>query len=97
MFSPSGNAFPQFTTTAAGDTLGARTSATSSGFATSTNDGVFYVIEIEASQLEAAATYAGRAYFRVKCSDPSGATYASIAVILSGSRFAGDQNPTAIV
>ena len=37
--------------TAAGDTLGARTSASASGFATATTDGIFYVIELSAEEL----------------------------------------------
>lgn len=78
-------------TTAGGDTLGARTAATTSGFAASTNDGVFYVIDVDASQLSD-----GRPNLRVVASDPSGATFGAIVAILSGSRYAQEQSATAI-
>jgi hypothetical protein len=78
-------------TTAAGDTLGARTAATTAGFAASTNDGVFYVIEIDASQLTD-----GYPNLRVVLSDPSGATFGSITAFLSGSRYGEEQSATAI-
>lgn len=78
-------------TTAGGDTLGARTAATTSGFATSTNDGVFYVIEVDASQLSD-----GFPNMRLSFSAPSSTTLASITVILSGSRYAEEQSATAI-
>ena len=77
--------------TAAGDTLGARTSATSSGFATSTNDGVFYVIEFDAAELSD-----GYEWITVHMSDPGAATFASIGVVLSGARYAEVESPTAI-
>lgn len=78
-------------TTAAGDTLGARTAATTAGITGSTNDGVFYVIEIDAAELTD-----GYPYLRVSASDPSAATLYSAVAILSGSRYGGDQNATAI-
>lgn len=78
--------------TASGDTLGARTAATTSGFAASTNDGVFYVIEIDSQQL----TTDGYAKLRVALSDPSGATFASVIVVLSGARYGEEQSATVI-
>ena len=77
--------------TAGGDTLGALVAATTSGFIASTNDGVFYRIEIDASQLSD-----GRPNLRVVLSDPSGATFGAIWVELTGLRYAADQNATAI-
>lgn len=77
--------------TAGGDTLGARTAATTSGFAAGTADGIFYVIEIDASQLSD-----GFPCLRVALSDPSAATLAAVTVVLSGSRYAQEQSPTAI-
>ena len=54
-FTPSNSAAIPFDhyaeTTAGGDTLATRASATSAGITTSTNDGIMYVIEIDASQL----------------------------------------------
>lgn len=78
-------------TTAGGDTLGARTAATSSGFASGTNDGIFFVLEVDASQLTD-----GYPNLRVALTDPGAATLASVWAILSGPRYAGDQNATAI-
>ena len=77
--------------TAGGDTLGARTSATSSGFATATTDGIFYVIELDATELSD-----GSEWVTVHLSDPGAATFASIGVVLSGARYAEVEAPTAI-
>lgn len=78
-------------TTASGDTLGALTAATTAGFATSTNNGVFYVIEIDAAQLSD-----GYPYLQVEFSDPGAATFASAVAVLSGARYASDQSATEI-
>lgn len=78
-------------TTAAGDTLGDRTAATTAGFATSTNDSVTYVISIDASQLTD-----GYPYLVLKMSDPSAATLASAVAVLSGARYQQENTPTAI-
>jgi hypothetical protein len=79
-------------TTAAGDTLGARTAATTSGFATSTNDNVMYVIEVDASELTD-----GKPYLALKMSDPSAATVVGASAILTGRRYADKTGgPTAI-
>ena len=77
--------------TAAGDTTGARTAATSSGFATSTNDGVYYIIELNAEDLSD-----GSPWVTVHMSDPGSATFGSIGIILSGARYAEVEAPTAI-
>lgn len=77
--------------TASGDTLGARTAVTTSGVALSTNDGVFYVVEVDAPELTA-----GEPNMRAVLSDPSGATFGSVLAILSGARYAQDQSATAI-
>jgi hypothetical protein len=77
--------------TAAGDTLDGGTDVAAAGFATSLNNGVFYVIEIDAAELPA-----GKPCLRVAISDPGVATFGSVLAILSGARYAGDQNATAI-
>jgi hypothetical protein len=77
--------------TAAGDVLGARTAVAAAGFATSLSDGVFYVIEVDASELPA-----GKPNLRVAFTDPGAATFGSAVAILSGARYAGDQSATAI-
>jgi len=78
-------------TTAVGDTLGVRTAATTAGFATSTNDSITYVIEVDASQLTD-----GYPYLVLKLSDPSAATLVSAVAILSGARYAEETTQTAI-
>ncbi len=94
-FTPSNTtaiAFSYYSETAvAGDTLSARTAATSSGFATGTNDSICFVIEVDASQLTD-----GFPALRVALSDPGTATFASISVWLSGPRYAQEQSATAI-
>ena len=77
--------------TAAGDTLGARTSASASGFATATTDGIFYVIELSAEELSD-----GYPWGTVHMSDPGAATFASINVVLSGGRYQEVEGATAI-
>jgi len=77
--------------TAAGDTLSTRTSATAAGFATSTNNGVMYCINIKARELSQ-----GSNWLRVVFSDPSAETFGSVAVVLTGGRAQGDPTATAI-
>jgi len=78
-------------TTDAGDTLGARTAATTAGIDVSGNDNITYVIEIDASELTD-----GYPCLELKWSACGGATYGSAIAILSGARYAGDQSATAI-
>jgi len=80
-------------TTAAGDTLGTRTAVTvaSTGFDTSTNDGLIYVISVDAAELTD-----GYPYLVLKLTDPSAATLVSAVAILSGARYQKDGTPTAI-
>ena len=77
--------------TASGDTLGAKVSATTSGVAMSTNNNIFYVVEIDARQLSD-----GYDNLRVVFSNPSAACLVSVTAILTGSRYANDQNETQI-
>lgn len=80
-------------TTALGDTLGARTkAAAATGIDVSANDNIFYVIEIDASELTE-----DYGFLCIKWSNPGGSTIASAVAILSGSRYANDQSATAIV
>lgn len=76
--------------TAAGDTL-STASATTAGITGSTNDGVIYVISIDAAQLTD-----GRPNLRVVFSDPAAATLATVVAILSGARYQQEATPTAI-
>jgi len=77
--------------TAAGDTLSTVQSATTSGFAASTNDSITYVITVDSAQLSD-----GYPYLVLKASDPSAATLISAVAVLSGSRYGEDESPTAI-
>jgi hypothetical protein len=79
-------------TTAAGDTLGARTKAVAAtGIDVSANDNVMYVIDIKASELSE-----GYPNLILKWSVPGGAQLVSAVAILSGAKYGGDQSPTAI-
>lgn len=78
--------------TAAGDTLGARTAATTAGIDVSANDNITYIIEIDASQLTD-----GFPCLELKWSAPGGATLVSAVAVLTGARYAGAETPTAIV
>ena len=79
-------------TTAAGDTLGARTAATASGITSvSANDGIFYVIELDSAELAD-----GSPYVQVVIADSGNTTYAAILVVLSGGRDQRAQSSTVI-
>jgi len=79
-------------TTADGDTLGAKTVATTAGIAVSPNNNIFYVIEIDARELSD-----GSPWIEVSITDVStSANLASIVAVLSGSRFANAESATAI-
>jgi hypothetical protein len=84
------NLWKQETAGAANDVLGARTAVTASGFAPSANDGIFYVIEVDADLLPA-----GSPYVQLKIANGANSVIASALAILSGLRFAGESNPTA--
>lgn len=77
--------------TAGGDTLGARTAVAATGFATSLNNGVFYLIEVDAIELPA-----GKPNLRLALSNPAQSTIAAVHVTLTGARYGGDQSATAI-
>ena len=79
-------------TTAAGDTLGARTLAeAATGIDVSANDNITYVIEIDARELTD-----GYPCLELKWSAPGGATLVSAVAVLTGSRYAEDQSGTTI-
>lgn len=77
--------------TAAGDVLGARQQIASSGYTPSANDGIFYVIELDANEVPD-----GSPYVQVQLTNGSNSVIAATAVILSGARFAEMQSPTEI-
>jgi hypothetical protein len=74
------------------DTLGAKTPETAAGFVPSATAGIFYVIEIDASELPQ-----GSPYLQVVIANGANADFAAVIAILSGARFAEDQSPSEIV
>lgn len=78
-------------TTAAGDTLSALTAATSAGVTPSANDTIFYVIELDASELSD-----GSNFVQLQLTNGTNSVIASAVAILSGSRYAGTLSPTTI-
>ena len=78
-------------TTAAGDTLGARTTVENTGFALSANDNCIYVISIDAAELSD-----GYPVIQVEWANPEGSTLGSAVAILSGARYGSTESSTAI-
>jgi hypothetical protein len=74
------------------DTLGARTAVTSAGYTPPATDKIFYVIEIDASELPQ-----GSPYIQVVCADATNSVIASAAALLSGGRQVSDQSATVLV
>ncbi|MBS1803519.1 MAG: hypothetical protein JST28_09130 [Acidobacteria bacterium] len=81
--------YKQETAGAANDVLDAGTDVTAAGFTPSANDGIFYVIEVDAEQLPA-----GKPYVQLALANTSNSVIASAVAILSGLRYAGLSNPT---
>jgi hypothetical protein len=77
--------------TALGDTLGARTAVAAAGTTPSANDNIFYVIELDASELSD-----GYNFVELSLTNSANSVIGSAVAILSGARYAGDQSPTAI-
>lgn len=82
--------YKQETAGASNDVLSARTAVTSAGYTPSANDGIFYVIEIDAAELDAGSGN----YLQLQLTNGSNSVIASAAAILSGARFAETQSPT---
>lgn len=78
--------------TAAGDVLSARTDVAAAGYTPSANDGIFYVIEIDASELPQ-----GSPYLQVQLTNGVNSVIAACVAILSGARYEEAQSPTEIV
>ena len=76
---------------ALGDVLSTKKSALVTGMVPTATANIFYIIELEASQL-----VSGHIGFRFRQADPTGASIMSAVAILSGSRYAGPASPTAI-
>jgi len=86
--------YKQETAGASNDVLGARTAVTSAGYTPSANDGIFYVIEIDASELQGADNGTEGKYLQLQMTNGANSVIASALAILSGARFAETQSPT---
>lgn len=78
--------------TALGDTLGAKVAVANTGLVPSANNSVFYVIELDASELTD-----GFYWVELRLTNGSNSVIASAIAILSGSRYGNDQSVSAIV
>ena len=77
--------------TSLGDVLGAKVMATTSGFAPSANDNIFYVIEIDADELPE-----GKPWIELVIAAPASAILACAFAVLSDGRYEGPSSATAI-
>lgn len=69
--------------TADGDTLSAKQTATASGITPSANNGIMYIIVIDASQLSAT-----KPWIQVSFTNGTNSVIASISAVLTGARYA---------
>lgn len=81
--------YKQETAGAANDVLGARTAVAAAGYTPSTNDGIFYVIELDAEELAD-----GSPYVQVQLTNGTNSVIAAAIAVLSGARYAEVQSPT---
>jgi len=82
--------YKQETAGANQDVLSAKTAVTSAGYTPSANDNIFYVIEIDASELPD-----GSPYLQLQLTNGSNSVIASAVAVLSGSRYAEESSATA--
>jgi hypothetical protein len=81
--------FEMYTQETAGvtnDVLSARTAVTSAGYTPSANSGIFYVIEMDAAEMDGTNNGATGAYLRLHLTNYTNSVIASALAILSGSR-----------
>lgn len=77
--------------TAAGDTLGGRTSVDTAGLTPSANDNIMYVIDVDARELSD-----GFPFIEVELTNTSNSVIASVLAILTGARHGSEQSPTVL-
>ena len=93
--------YVQETAGAANDVQAAISAVAAAGYTPSANDGIFYVIEIDADELEAAlagaltGTLGQFAYLQLSFTNGANSVIASAVAVLSGARFANAQSGTA--
>jgi hypothetical protein len=94
------NLYTQETAGANHDIQSAITAVTAAGYTPSANDGIFYVIEIDADEMEAAlagaltGTLGQFTYLQLSLTNGANSAIASAVAILSGARFSEAQSPT---
>jgi hypothetical protein len=81
--------YAQETAGASHDVLGARTQVAAAGYTPSANDGIFYVIELDANELAD-----GSPYVQVQLTNGTNSVIAAIVAVLTGARYAEMQSPT---
>jgi hypothetical protein len=82
--------YAQETAGASHDVLGTRQQVTSAGYTPSANDGIFYAIEIDASELPD-----GSPYIQLQVTNGTNSVIASAVAILTGARYAQVASPSA--
>jgi hypothetical protein len=81
--------YKQETAGASHDVLGAKTAVTAAGYTPSANSGIFYVIELDAKELDPA-----NPYLQLQLTNGVNSVIASAVAVLSGARFAEVQSPS---
>jgi hypothetical protein len=95
------NIYTQETAGNTNDVLSTRTAVPSTGYQVTANHDTFYVIEIDAAELDiesnpSGAGGEGYAYLQVVLANGSNADYFSAVAVLSGARYAERQSPTVV-
>jgi hypothetical protein len=83
------NLYTQEVAGASQDVLSDRQSVAAAGYAPSANDGIFYVLEVDAAELDAA-----NPYLQLNITNGVNSVIASAVAVLSGPRFASAVSPT---
>lgn len=81
--------YKQETAGVGNDVLGARTAVAAAGYTPANASGIFYVIEIDGTELAD-----GFPYVQLQLTNGANSVIASAAAILTGARFAETQSPT---
>jgi hypothetical protein len=81
--------YTQETAGVVNDVTSTRNAITAAGYTPSGNAGIFYILEVDASNLPA-----GLPYLQLQITNGANADFASAVAILSGGRNTGDQSPT---
>jgi hypothetical protein len=77
--------------TAGVDVLGPRIPVLAAGYTPSANDGIYYVIELDAQQLPQ-----GSPYVQLSLTNGSNSVLGAAVAILSGTRYGSDQSPSVV-